>query len=164
MNINNNLELVIFDLDDTLMFKYSQKMNIRSIDIVNYFRNLGVKIALCTLNKFGELFLYKNNIHHIFDNIQQNKFNDEYIDDEDRKNCKSNRKTYMYKKVLNILNIKAENTIIFDDCFVHIIEAKIMKIKYIHVDNKKCITWTNVKNGINLFKHTELNIKRCNSI
>lgn len=162
LSIPDNLHLVIFDLNDTLMFKTcASNIDICSKDIIKCFKKAGVKIALCSLNKMARFYLYSNNVDHMFDDIQQNKFDDEYLNDEDKQNCKSCKKTYMYINILKKFNIKAENTIVFDDNWIHTIEAKKMNMKYILVDNKKCITWNNVKNAIGLFKHP--NLKRCNS-
>lgn len=155
--IPKNLKMVVFDLDDTLHFvnEYGNVENhIR--DILRYFRYSGVKIALASNNALGAMFLYEYKIAHMFDAIETRKFEDECTTKEELDECKSGRKDGMFKRLMTKFSVLPENVLFFDDCVWNIILAKRMKIKSVCVDRTKCLTWSDVHKGLDMFKNKKL--------
>ena len=155
--IPKNLKLVVFDLDDTLHFvnKFGHVENhIR--DILRYFRYSGVKVALASNNALGAMFLYEYKIAHIFDAIETRKFEDECKTKAELDECKSGRKDGMFNRLMKQFSVSPENVLFFDDCVWNIIFAKRMKINSVWVNSTKCVTWSDVHKGLDMFKNKKL--------
>jgi HAD superfamily phosphatase (TIGR01681 family) len=150
ISIPDNCRLVIFDLDDTL---HTKKIMIEShiVDILQVLKNNGIKIALASLNNMAGMYLYFYNIGYFFDHIEQGKFSDEYVNEEEKKLYKSGSKSHMYKRILDKLKIKSEDVLVFDDNWFHCLEARYLNMKYITIRTNYTLQWSDFKRGIELF-------------
>lgn len=163
--ISNEIKLVIFDLDDTLMRKSNidHIIDVKAKDIIKYFRDKGCKIVLCSLNLMAAWYLFDNDIFELFDFIITPKYDDECENQKEIEQSKSRNKSYMYKAIVRKFGISQKNIIIFDDSIWHKKEAKKYNIKFIQVDPKLLITWNDVKNAERLFNHPGV-LRRSNSV
>lgn len=163
--ISNEIKLVIFDLDDTLMRKSNidHIIDVKAKDIIKYFRDKGCKIVLCSLNLMAAWYLFDNDIFELFDFIITPKYDDECENQKEIEQSKSRNKSYMYKAIVRKFGISRKNIIIFDDSIWHKKEAKKYNIKFIQVDPKLLITWNDVKNAERLFNHPGV-LRRSNSV
>lgn len=163
VSIVNEIKLVIFDLDDTLMSRNEINLiDVKSKDIIKYFKDKGCKIVLCSLNKMASWFLFNNNILDLFDFVISQKFDDECENQKEIDQCKSTNKGYMYKAIVSKFGISRKNILIFDDSLWHKIEALKYKIRFVLVTPKKLITWNDVKTGERMFRYPEI-FRRSNS-
>ena len=154
-NIPKGLQLVIFDLDGTLHpnrhFIYS--LNVKQDNIIDFFYNEGITLAIASKNAFAEFALYDYGVIHKFAHIEQRKFDNEYILDEDILSHMKGTKLHMYKNILKRFpDIKPENILVIDDCFLHVFTAKCMGMNAIQVDPQKLVSWSDIKKGFSCFK------------
>lgn len=146
-----NLKLVVFDIDDTIRDTKLQQIPNHIIDILQYFHENNVVLAIASLNQYAPYFLYYHNISHFFDfveyrlNIEDCKTNEEIVEHY------SLRKINMFERLANKLDITFDNMLFFDDSVVNILDARRLRIKSIYVNAKNLLTWQNVKDGIALF-------------
>lgn len=140
-----HIELVIFDLDDTLCPRDTQVISENTKDIINAFKSRGVIIALASLNYFARFALFKNKIAHAFSMIEYRKYLDKCDTLEERAKYLHPVKARMYKDIMTIMGCKPKNTLVFDDNLIHIFEARKLDMNVCYVDAKKNITWGQVK-------------------
>lgn len=160
--IPTSLKLVVFDLDDTLLKRgLFTTIDIHVKDVIAYFREHGVKVALASMNYFATEELIINKILHMFDFVQMRKFDDECDTLKERHHNMGNRKDYMFRRILKASNIPPKNSILFDDNLLHVWEAQKMGMKAILVQNEKCIRWSDIIQGIQLFKEGKKRRKSC---
>jgi len=150
--IPQTCKLVIFDLDDTLRRRQQDTIDNHIVDILQLLKNNGIKIALASLNKMAKLDLVLYGIYSFFDIIECGKFDDEFANSKEHQKYKSNTKTHMYKHIIQKLDIQSENTIVFDDNWYHCLEARWLKMKYIIIKTNYILKWSDLHDGINLFK------------
>lgn len=174
IKFHKECKLVIFDLDNTLMMNFCTYLAQDGIDIINYFKNHNIKIALASLNTKAEYFLKLHNMEHLFDTIihrqpishywklcKENKLgmtvplegssNQAFSQLKEYHKLSSLDKTYMLNKILSETDTKAENALFFDDNIKHYEEATKLEIKTVHVNHVIGITWNDVKDGLGLF-------------
>ena len=147
MVLNRNCQLVIFDLDGTLhTFKDAEDQNAKiSNDILNilfFFKQNNIKIALASLNESAEKYLIKYNIMQFFDFVQCKNW---MID--------GNYKIDLFNKIYGSCDIPFENMLYFDDRLSHCTEAMDLGIKTVIVDQFKLITWRDVFLGLDYFNY-----------
>jgi FMN phosphatase YigB (HAD superfamily) len=152
IDIPETCKLVIFDLDDTLRRRQQDVIDNHIIDILQLLKNNGIKIALASLNKMAKLDLVLYGIYSFFDIIECGKFDDEFANSKERQKYKLNTKTHMFKHIIQKLDIQSENTIVFDDNWYHCLEARWLKMKYIVIKTNYILKWSDLYEGINLFK------------
>ena len=105
------LELVMFDLDGTLISEHADQhfssKSYLSISkaVLKYFKHRGVKTAVVTLNKNANDILNQLSISHLFDIVEY------------KKRCTFFSKRNMLKRVLMKTNIEPKNSILFDNTF-----------------------------------------------
>ena len=168
--ISNEIKLVIFDLDDTLMSRKAQDqmlsknvIDIKAKDIIKYFKEKGCKIVLCSLNLMAAFYLYHNDILELFDFVITPKYDDECENQKEIEQSKSRNKSYMYKAIIKKFSISRKNIVIFDDSIWHKIEAKNYNINFVQINPKLLITWNDVKIAERLFNHPGV-LRRNNSL
>jgi FMN phosphatase YigB (HAD superfamily) len=162
LSIPDNCRLVIFDLDDTL---HTRKLCLDThiIDILQLLKNRGIKIALASLNRMASLFLYQYGIIHFFDHVEQGKFSDEYVDEEQKRLYKSCSKSHMYKRIVNKLKVRYQDVLVFDDNWYHCLEARWLSMKYITIRSNYTLQWSDLKRGVELFNKNDNNHFKRNS-
>jgi beta-phosphoglucomutase-like phosphatase (HAD superfamily) len=151
LGIPKTCKLVIFDLDNILRRRQQDTIDNHIIDILQLLKNNGIKIALASLNKMVKLDLALYGILRFFNIIECGKFDDEFVNEKERQKYKLNTKTHMFKHILRTLNVKSENTIVFDDNWYHCLEARWLKMKYILIKTKYILKWSDLYAGMNLF-------------
>jgi len=160
--IPTSLKLVVFDLDDTLLKRgIDTTIDIHVRDIIAYFREHGVKVSLASMNYFAAEELFRNKLLHMFDFVQMRKFDDECDTLTEKQLNMGNRKDYMFRRILKASNIPPKNSILFDDNLLHVWEARKMGMKAILVQNEKCIRWSDIIQGIHIFRAGKNRRKSC---
>jgi FMN phosphatase YigB (HAD superfamily) len=144
IKVLEDCKLVIFDLDDTLIFRYSNDFSVHAKEILQFLRYYKIKMSIASLNTYADNILYDNNIIHYFEDIQQ-RVRRQCIKDEDY------NKIPMFTKIHERLNIPYEKMLLFDDNFQHYIEAAVMNVKAVHVNKKTGVTWKDIKHGMSKF-------------
>jgi HAD superfamily phosphatase (TIGR01681 family) len=147
-------KLAIFDLDDTLhplQRNYNQTTCLDSeiIDILTFLKKNNVKIALATLNVSGRQYLIDYNVYHLFDSIRCRSSMYKCKTEIDRLNHSSGEKTFMYREILKELNIKPQDTVVFDDRNFHCIEAFALDMKSIQLNT--LLNWSHIKESFDMF-------------
>lgn len=99
-----NIELIIFDLDKTLIDYWGDMYN-GVYDMLNDLKKNGKRLALASYNINGEKILKRHKINHFFEII---KCQDWQIDGIDNKK-------QMLSEILKISNVSSENIIFVDD-------------------------------------------------
>ena len=149
MNIFN-IKAVIFDLDLTLIRNGNLfDVPVKSRDIVRYFYERGMKLAMATMNPFG--YMIPKETLSMFDTVECIPLT---ALDSKNKMVRYDKRP-MYKKIHD--TYKREHCIlpceilVFDDLIFNFVVAKKMGMKAVMVDGKQLITWKDVQNGIHLF-------------
>lgn len=135
----------------------SIEMSKTCIDIINYFRQKDVKIALATLNPMGKIYLVANKLDHLFDAIECVSFEDF----EGNTPARSDKRP-IYKKLqdrFGVSGIEPGNTSVFEDSFVNKVYAERMGMKCQLVEARDLIKWVDVQTGLRMF----LNLRRSSS-
>lgn len=98
-------------------------------------------MAVASLNIYAKKILLNDETLFFFKDIQNRTFDNE----------KDFDKIKMFTRICKKLKISYENAILFDDNFIHCIEASCVNMNYIEVDGNKGITWKDIKKGMNKF-------------
>jgi|UniRef100_A0A6C0DVU5 FMN phosphatase YigB (HAD superfamily) len=141
VKIPNDCKLCIFDLDDTLKFKYTGTYSRDAKAILQYMKYNNIQMAVASLNIYAKKILLNDETLFFFKDIQNRTFDNE----------KDFDKIKMFTRICKKLKISYENAILFDDNFIHCIEASCVNMNYIEVDGNKGITWKDIKKGMNKF-------------
>lgn len=141
IKIPKECKLCIFDLDDTLKFKYTDKYSCDAKAILQFMKYNNIQMAIASLNIFAKEILLDDNISYFFEDVQNRSF----------ENSRDYDKTKMFSRICKNLKISYENAILFDDNFIHCNEAYIVDIKWVHVNQNRGITWEDIKNGMKKF-------------
>lgn len=157
---NNRCSVVIFDLDGTLhkLDKDKDECNNKHdkdndnvlsnglgkdiIKILELCKLKKIKIALASLNSYADSYLKLYGIYDYFDCIQKKTWRLHGTD-----------KTDLFYNISEIFDTPFENMLFFDDYIKHIIEAKILDIKTITVNDSELLTMKNFRDGLKLFKN-----------
>jgi beta-phosphoglucomutase-like phosphatase (HAD superfamily) len=136
-------EVVMFDLDDTLIHKFSDtdKLQDHILDILKLFKINGKKVVLVSLNSYADEVLYTFNIHYLFDKIY---FKDWRVDGD--------HKSDFFCDIHRSFGVPFENMLLFDDNINHLNEAQTYNIKCIKVNPDTLIQWHDINQGLSLFK------------
>lgn len=151
IKIPDKLKLVIFDIDDTIHHTKPRQMPEHILDILQYFHENNVVLAIASLNQHAPYILDCYNISHFFKFVEHRLNINECKTNEEIDEHYSLRKIKMFERLANKLDIKFDNILFFDDCVLNIIDARRLNIKSIYVNAAKLITWQDVKDGIALF-------------
>ena len=148
MILNENCQLVIFDLDGTLhTYKDMDSSNASlSSDILNmilFLKQKNIKIALASLNSEAAYYLKKYKILHFFDFVQYKNWT-----------IKGNFKSDLFKEIHESSKIPYKNMVFFDDKLVYCEEAMDLEIKAVIVDQFKLITWEDLFLGLDYFTNS----------
>jgi FMN phosphatase YigB (HAD superfamily) len=141
IKIPKQCQLVIFDLDDTLKCRFTGKIFSDVKYILHFLRHNNIKMAIASLNMYANFLLDQDDMLHFFEDVQQRTL----------KTFRDYDKTPMFNNILEKLNIKSENTILFDDNFRHCIEASLVNMHYLEVNSERGLTLNNFKKGMSLF-------------
>lgn len=144
------VQLVIFDLDDTLRPRYQHMFDDCVKQILLFLHENGIKIGLVSLNPMGREELFFGGILHLFDHVHTKKFDDEYLDENDKILHESNGKRHLLLTILQEAGVKPEHALFFDDNIIHFCEGRNLHIKSVCV--KSTVTWRILKDGLDLFK------------
>lgn len=134
-------KLIIFDLDDTLLKRDTNEISNKQKSIITFVKERGFKVGLASLNCYAREILAKNGIEDYFDFIQHRTsgtFN-------------NLNKSTMLTNILNELDVRADNTILFDDNYQHGIEAMSLGIRFVCVNKRFGVRWRDIKTAINSF-------------
>lgn len=141
IRVPKECKLCIFDLDDTLKFKYTDRYSRDAKAILQYMKYNNIQMAIASLNIYAKEILLNDDISNFFKDIQNRTFDNE----------KDYSKMKMFNNICKKLKISYENTILFDDNYIHCIEASIIRMNCVEVDGYKGVTWKDIKSGMNRF-------------
>lgn len=141
VKIPKECKLCIFDLDDTLKFKYTNEYSYDAKAILKYMKYNNIQMAVASLNIFAKDILLNDNTSYFFEDIENRTIY----------NKKDFDKIKMFTRICKKLKISYENAILFDDNFIHCIEASFINMNYVEVDGNRGITWKDIKKGMNKF-------------
>lgn len=123
---NTNKELIIFDLDQTLVDWYDGKPHLFP-DVPNILESLskhGYKIALATYNRWAEHYLQELGLIGYFDMVAVDITNN-----FDSLDYKKN----LLGKVLNHFNVSPEKALFYDDHHKNVLTGNELGIRSIHL-------------------------------
>lgn len=151
MIISKNLKLVVFDIDYTIHNVKDKYMPKHILDILQFFRDNNIPIAIASLNQYAEYVLMGYKIYHLFSSVEYRQKITECHTNEQINEYYSLSKTQMFHRLSKKFNIKFNEMLFFDDNVLNIIDAKEIGIISIYVNPNKLITWTNVRDGLAFF-------------
>lgn len=147
IKVLDDCKMVIFDLDDTLIFRYSDIFAVHAREILQFLRLKNIKMTVASLNVYADEILDRAGVIHYFDDIQQRIYRE----------CGTKWGDYnkipMFIKMNKKYGISYENMILFDDNSIHCSEAIMMNMKAVRLDNKMGITWKDFKSGMSRFSN-----------
>jgi HAD superfamily phosphatase (TIGR01681 family) len=151
MHISKKLKLVVFDIDNTIHSVKERHMPKHVLDIIHFFRENNVCMAIASLNQYAPKILMRYKTSHLFSSVEYRRRISECHTNEQIEEYFSLNKTQMFHRLCSRFNIKYDEILFFDDRVLNIIDAKILGINSVYVNPEKLITWTNIHNGIALF-------------
>jgi FMN phosphatase YigB (HAD superfamily) len=152
MELSSYLKLVIFDLDDTLHFYDLTQMPAHVKDILNFFKRHHVPIAMASLNLHAYEYLCYYNVQKYFKAVEARKCKSQIRTYEDYREYIRPTKKYMLRRLLKKFSCTPQEVLFFDDIVENIQIAKSMGINSVHVDDRFCIRWKDVFEGMQYFK------------
>ena len=140
-------KLVIFDYDMTLQpCKIGLSLDTKRRDILKYFKENGVPLALATLNPWAPIWLQlDDNLISYFTYIQSPTI------DQYEHNTMPRRKYSMLQSIIMQSGVNPIDALYFDDNIVNIYDARRLGIKSHLVSPRLGVTWTDIHDGIRMF-------------
>lgn len=154
----DNLDLIIFDLDETLVDWTTQQLFPEVVQIITELKSSGYKLGLASYNGAAGQLLRNFGIYEMFDVIEyenvRNIFSDKMFDDVENGHpvCNDNLwlrvlsgidKRDMLTSIITSLDIPSSRALFFDDQDRYINTAMSLGIKGYKVDhtgvNRKCV-------------------------
>jgi len=143
--LQDKLQIIVFDLDDTLMDRNINQLGKDIIFILQICKNHNKCILLITYNEEAEYFLKFHNIYDYFDSV--------YIMDKQLPN-----KNDAFPKILTQYKVEPSNILFIDNCYHHIKEANLINIPSFQINGKKLITISSFINILKLYYQEPLEI------
>lgn len=148
MAVPSCLKLVIFDLDDTLHYQSINYMPKHINDILNFFKNNNVRIAMASLNTRAVDYVHHYKINKYFSAIESRKENWNVRSRSEYEENTLLTKVYMLRRLLKRFGCEPHEVLFFDDAYQHIHTAQSLGIHYVKVDPAFCLRWKDVFKGI----------------
>ena len=137
-------QLVIFDLDSTLIHSILHNMPPHSIAVIKSVRQLNMKTALATLNPMGNAYIALKSYTHLFDSVKSKSWRDYYA----RYNTS---KINMYADICAELNVPPSQTLVLDDLQSNLNVAEQLGMKTLLISPATLVTWMDILLGLSLF-------------
>jgi hypothetical protein len=141
----NKLQIIIFDLDDTLIHEKLNQMGKDILPILQICQRYHKYILLVTYNEDAEHFLKYHNIYDYFDSI--------FIMEKYHSN-----KNDAFTQIMIQYNIEPSHLLFIDNCYHHIKEAKKINIPSFQINGNTLLTISSFINILKLYYEEPLEI------
>lgn len=145
--VPSNLKLVVFDLDDTLHFSDIDMLPDHVVNILQYFTDNNIKIALASLNTHAPNYLMNYSIMRYFDALEWRLPTMQVGTPEEKAEFISMRKNKMFERLLTHFNVRPSEVLFFDDLWFNIADIERMGVNCVLVDKNTCVRWRDVFQG-----------------